>query len=132
VFFELYRQRQEVMRQRDELKAATEEITRLLTETRSYAEALKEADKRKDEFLAILAHELRNPLAPIRNAVEIIRTTVVPTPELVWARDIIDRPIGGRPAGCLASQQRQDRIAERTAASGIGHSERHRSQSTGD
>ena len=33
------------------------------------AEALREADRRKDEFLAMLAHELRNPLAPIRNAV---------------------------------------------------------------
>ncbi len=36
-------------------------------------EALKEADRRKDEFLATLAHELRNPLAPIRNAVELMR-----------------------------------------------------------
>ena len=36
-------------------------------------EALQEADRRKDEFLAMLAHELRNPLAPIRNAVEILR-----------------------------------------------------------
>ena len=36
-------------------------------------EALREADRRKDEFLAMLAHELRNPLAPIRNAVEILR-----------------------------------------------------------
>jgi signal transduction histidine kinase len=36
-------------------------------------EALKEADRRKDEFLAMLAHELRNPLAPIRNAVEILQ-----------------------------------------------------------
>src|SRR5258705_6942468 len=35
--------------------------------------ALKEADRRKDEFLATLAHELRNPLAPIRNALEIMR-----------------------------------------------------------
>ncbi len=35
--------------------------------------ALREADRRKDEFLAMLAHELRNPLAPIRNAVEILR-----------------------------------------------------------
>ena len=34
----------------------------------------READRRKDEFLAMLAHELRNPLAPIRNAVEILRT----------------------------------------------------------
>ncbi len=38
-------------------------------------EALKDADRRKDEFLAMLAHELRNPLAPIRNAVEILRRT---------------------------------------------------------
>ena len=36
-------------------------------------EQLREADRRKDEFLALLAHELRNPLAPIRNAVQIIR-----------------------------------------------------------
>jgi signal transduction histidine kinase len=38
-------------------------------------EQLKEADRRKDEFLATLAHELRNPLAPIRNALEIMRMT---------------------------------------------------------
>lgn len=36
-------------------------------------EALREADQRKDEFMAILAHELRNPLAPVRTAVEIVR-----------------------------------------------------------
>jgi signal transduction histidine kinase len=39
------------------------------------AEALKAADRRKDEFLAVLAHELRNPLAPIRNALSIMRLT---------------------------------------------------------
>jgi signal transduction histidine kinase len=38
----------------------------------SHAQALREADRRKDEFLAMLAHELRNPLAPIRNAGEIL------------------------------------------------------------
>jgi len=37
--------------------------------------ALREADRRKDEFLAMLAHELRNPLAPIRNAVELLRVS---------------------------------------------------------
>ena len=36
-------------------------------------EALQEADRRKDEFLAMLAHELRNPLAPIRNALHILK-----------------------------------------------------------
>ena len=75
VFFELYRQRQEVAVQRDELKTATEEIARLLDESRRYASALQKADQRKDEFLAMLAHELRNPLAPIRSAVELLRLT---------------------------------------------------------
>jgi signal transduction histidine kinase len=43
-------------------------------ERQAALEALQEADRRKDEFLAMLAHELRNPLAPIRNAVEILRS----------------------------------------------------------
>src|SRR6185437_2146107 len=44
--------------------------------------ALKEADRRKDEFLAMLAHELRNPLAPILNAVEILESTRPEQPEI--------------------------------------------------
>ncbi len=52
---------------------------------------LKEADRRKDEFLATLAHELRNPLAPIRNAIHILHLKGSDTPELIWARDVIDR-----------------------------------------
>ena len=53
--------------------------------------ALREADRRKDEFLAILAHELRNPLAPIRSAVEIMRLKNNEDPDLTTVRDIIDR-----------------------------------------
>lgn len=93
VFFELFRQRQEVAQQRDELKAKTEENARLLQESRQYAAALREADQRKDEFLALLAHELRNPLGPVRNAVEILRM-VGPTDEiLVNTREIISRQV---------------------------------------
>ena len=55
--------------------------------------ALKEADRRKDEFLATLAHELRNPLAPIRNAVQILKAKGPPDPELQWGRDVIDRQV---------------------------------------
>ena len=59
---------------------------------RSRAEtALLEADRQKDEFLAILAHELRNPLAPIRNAVEIMSRFPIDNPKLQWSRDVIDR-----------------------------------------
>jgi signal transduction histidine kinase len=59
---------------------------------RSRAEtALIEADRHKDEFLAILAHELRNPLAPIRNAVEIMSRFPIDNPKLNWSRDVIDR-----------------------------------------
>jgi PAS domain S-box-containing protein len=62
-----------------------------LIERLRFEQALKEADRRKDEFLATLAHELRNPLAPIRNALQILRARGSPVPELQWARDVIDR-----------------------------------------
>lgn len=53
--------------------------------------SLVEADQRKDEFLATLAHELRNPLAPIRNSLEIIRLSADNPPGAEKARRIIDR-----------------------------------------
>jgi signal transduction histidine kinase len=93
VFYELCRQRQEVAAQRDELIAATEENARLLEESRWQAEALKEADHRKDEFLAMLAHELRNPLAPVQNAVEILRLSESADPAVTHAREIISRQV---------------------------------------
>jgi PAS domain S-box-containing protein len=62
-----------------------------LARHRAEDEALRDSHRRKDEFLATLAHELRNPLAPIRNAVEIQRAKGPTTPELEWSRDVIDR-----------------------------------------
>ncbi len=56
-------------------------------------EQLREADRRKDEFLALLAHELRNPLAPIRNAVQIIRLSTEQA-ALEQARTLIERQLG--------------------------------------
>lgn len=55
--------------------------------------ALKEANRRKDEFLAMLAHELRNPLAPIRYAVQVLQLTGSREPTLQWCRDVIDRQV---------------------------------------
>jgi signal transduction histidine kinase/CheY-like chemotaxis protein len=57
----------------------------------SEIDALREADRQKDEFLATLAHELRNPLAPISNAVRIMRLRSPSDPQLKQARDIIER-----------------------------------------
>jgi signal transduction histidine kinase len=56
-------------------------------------EALKQADRRKDEFLATLSHELRNPLAPVRNAVNILKVLDSDEPEVTWAREIIERQV---------------------------------------
>jgi CheY-like chemotaxis protein/two-component sensor histidine kinase len=55
--------------------------------------ALKEADRHKDEFLAMLAHELRNPLAPIHNAIQLMRRKEFGDPQFNWARDIIERQL---------------------------------------
>ncbi|HWA98935.1 MAG TPA: response regulator [Pirellulales bacterium] len=54
---------------------------------------LRDADRQKDEFLAMLAHELRNPLAPIRNAAQILLLKGSEIPELQWAREVIDRQV---------------------------------------
>ena len=63
------------------------ERMRLSNDLRQYAADLSEADRRKNEFLAMLAHELRNPLAPIRNALQILRLA---------AADRRGRPCGPR------------------------------------
>ena len=53
-------------------------------------EALKEADQRKDQFLAMLAHELRNPLAPISNAVQIMKVQGLSGPNFDWSVKVIE------------------------------------------
>ena len=54
---------------------------------------LKEGDRRKDEFLATLAHELRNPLAPVRNAIQLLKLKGPDEPQLKWARDVVERQL---------------------------------------
>jgi PAS domain S-box-containing protein len=56
-------------------------------------EALKEADRRKNEFLAMLAHELRNPLAPIRNALHILQLPGAQPATVALARDMMERQV---------------------------------------
>ena len=65
-----------------------------LSENNRVAAALLEADRRKDEFLAILAHELRNPLAPLRNALEAMRLKPHDREAATWARALMERQVG--------------------------------------
>ena len=67
--------------------------TRDVTERKNAEEALRSANRRKDEFLATLAHELRNPLAPIRNAVHLMKHLPSPDPQLRPVREIIERQV---------------------------------------
>ncbi|MFN8497396.1 MAG: ATP-binding protein [Anaerolineae bacterium] len=62
-------------------------------ELRNQTEALREADRRKDEFLATLAHELRNPLAAMRTSVEVLKRRGPSDPALERSRSVIDRQL---------------------------------------
>jgi len=60
-------------------------------ELRESQQVLRETNRRKDEFLAMLAHELRNPLAPIRNAAQVLKLIGPADANQQWAREIIER-----------------------------------------
>lgn len=64
-----------------------------ILERRHAEKKLRDSNQRKDEFLAMLSHELRNPLAPIRNAVELIRSIAPPDGKLAWATDVTERQV---------------------------------------
>lgn len=69
------------------------ESNRDLRELKRNENLLREADRRKDEFLAMLSHELRNPLAPIRNVAEYLNRTNVQEKRLQWAQGVLNRQI---------------------------------------
>jgi PAS domain S-box-containing protein len=64
-----------------------------ITEQRAAEEALRHADQRKDEFLATLAHELRNPLAPIRQAAALSQMPTATSAQVRWSLELIDRQV---------------------------------------
>ncbi len=65
-----------------------------ITERKRTEEALREADRRKDEFLALLAHELRNPLAPLRNGLQVMRLAAGDARAVAQARGMMERQLG--------------------------------------
>jgi signal transduction histidine kinase len=86
----------ELAESRARTKAAQErqeQLEREIAERKRAEEALKEADRRKDEFLAMLAHELRNPLAPIRNALHILRLAENNSERTRRTYDLMERQI---------------------------------------
>jgi signal transduction histidine kinase len=90
VFADLYRKTRALERLNAELEERVAERTAALEAS---TDALKKAAQRKDEFLAMLAHELRNPLAPIRTAVELLRLKELSDAQRASARDIIGRQV---------------------------------------
>ena len=64
-----------------------------ITERIEMEAALQEADRRKDEFLAMLAHELRNPLSSVSNAIQLLRMPRVPAEQAEWSKDVIERQV---------------------------------------
>jgi signal transduction histidine kinase len=87
---ELERQVQE---RTHELNQLNQDLQREVAVRKQAEEALKDADRRKDEFLATLAHELRNPLAPIRNALEIMRLASDRPESVNKARGMMERQV---------------------------------------
>jgi signal transduction histidine kinase len=74
-----------------EFEAANRALASEVDERRRAEQALRAADRQKNEFIAILAHELRNPLAPIHNALQIMQRVSIADPQIAAARDIIER-----------------------------------------
>ena len=68
-------------------------MSRDISAIKQMKEALREADQRKDEFLAMLAHELRNPLTPISNAAQILDSLKLEDPVFSRAKDMIKRKV---------------------------------------
>ena len=69
------------------------ERSQLVAELSSRERTLRKADQAKDEMIATLAHELRNPLAPLRNAVSILHHDLSDPRRVAWCRDIIERQV---------------------------------------
>jgi PAS domain S-box-containing protein len=82
-----------IARDISERKACDQAQQRTIGELQRAEEALREADRRKDEFLAVLAHELRNPLAPIRYAVAMAKKQGRSEAERLQAQGIIERQV---------------------------------------
>jgi signal transduction histidine kinase/ActR/RegA family two-component response regulator len=76
-----------------QLREANENLVIATVHAQTMTEASERANQQKEQFLAMLAHELRNPLAPIVNALAVLRRVATPEPLVPWAHDIIKRQV---------------------------------------
>ncbi|MFO0801212.1 MAG: hybrid sensor histidine kinase/response regulator [Gemmataceae bacterium] len=82
------------MRQRRQEARLEEKVRERTAELARANDALRDEDRRKNDFIAMLAHELRNPLAPIRNALEIMRLTAEDAEAVERSRAMLERQVG--------------------------------------
>lgn len=96
-FIDLYRKTRQLEDLNRDLEERVAERTASLRASMERLEAseaaLRQADRRKDEFLAMLGHELRNPLAPLRNAVQILQLAAPATGQIRWCSGVIERQV---------------------------------------
>ncbi len=76
-----------------ELLATNTRLTREIAERERVEQALSQSIKRKDEYIAILAHELRNPLSAIHNAVLVMQLDTATEQQSAWAQDLLQRQV---------------------------------------
>jgi signal transduction histidine kinase len=76
------------------LATANEALQAEINERKRAEASLQEADRRKDQFLAMLAHELRNPLAPVRNGLQILKSARADREAVEKARAMMERQVG--------------------------------------
>jgi signal transduction histidine kinase len=82
-----------LQRANDELSRSNESLEKEIRERTRAENQLKDAVVKRDEFLAMLSHELRNPLSPLRNASHMLMLGETQDPKIVWSRGVIERQL---------------------------------------
>ncbi len=82
-----------LQRANDELSRINVSLETEIRERKKAEDSLKEAVTKRDEFLAMLSHELRNPLSPLRNATHLLMQGETEDPKIVWSRGVIARQL---------------------------------------
>jgi signal transduction histidine kinase len=90
---EFFHQRKELSRLNQQLSKTNSRLTSEIRERRNAELMLADAAKRKDDFISMLAHELRNPLSAIQSGIEVMRIRPLPKGKLAWARALVERQL---------------------------------------